>query len=129
MVDIKRPEDMGGGSLLLFKQEDGDWIIRIVGRNLADNLVTCSIEFCTPMMGGGASPKTWEALEKLAQAMMEDNAAPARFGMRAEHSEANVPALATRGLEPAAENHAGDGQPSGLPAAHGSASEKFPTTH
>jgi len=34
----------------------------------------------------------------------------------------NDPALATRGLESAPENHAGDGQPSGLPAAHGSAS-------
>ncbi len=90
MVDIKRHEDMGGGSLLLFKQEDGDWIIRLVGRNIAGNLTTGSIEFCTPMTGGGASPKTWAALENLAQAMMEDNAAPSRFGLRAEHSEANV---------------------------------------
>lgn len=85
MMDISRPEDMGRGSLLLFKQEDGDWIIRIIGRNLADDLVTCSIEFCTPMMGGGSSPKTWEALEVLAQAMMEDDSSPRLFGLRAEH--------------------------------------------
>lgn len=87
MTDIKRPEDMGSGSLSLFKQEDGDWVVRMVGRNLADDRVTCSIEFCAPLTGGGASPKTWAALEQLAQAMLEDNAAPPRFGQRAEHYE------------------------------------------
>ena len=34
----------------------------------------------------------------------------------------NAGTLATRGLESAPENHAGDGQPSGLPAVYGSAS-------
>jgi hypothetical protein len=47
--------------------------------------------------------------------------------MRWDPNTQNDPALATRGLEAAPENHAGDGQPSGLPAAHGSASEKSPT--
>ena len=35
----------------------------------------------------------------------------------------NVPAMATRGLGQAPENHAGDDQSSGLPSAHGSASD------
>lgn len=43
------------------------------------------------------------------------------------HPGQNVPALAARGLEQAPKNHAGDGQPSGLPAAHGSASSEIPT--
>jgi len=49
-----------------------------------------------------------------------------RADITPELSPSNDPALAARGLEPAPENHAGDGQPSGLPAAHGSASEKSP---
>lgn len=48
----------------------------------------------------------------------------ARLGSKI--SLANAETLATRGLESAPENHAGDGQPSGLPAVHGSPSSESP---
>jgi len=70
---VERLEDMSpDGFLRIFKQDDGDMCLTIGGYNLSGDLNFSSIEFCQPSLGGGSSPKTWEALHDLFIAMMDD---------------------------------------------------------
>ena len=67
---VKRREDMSpNGSLALFQQDDGD-IILVVTNNEGRSI---TVEFCTIFGGGGGSPNTFEALQKLFEAMELDN--------------------------------------------------------
>lgn len=67
---IGRRGDMSpDGRLLLLKQPDGDICVSVV---TAAHRV--GVEFCTPGMGGGQSPKTFAALNQLALAVLADNA-------------------------------------------------------
>lgn len=69
---IVRKEDMSvSGRLRLLRQEDGDMCVAVID----DDGNQASVEFCSPGMGGGKSPKTIQALRALALAMMEDNQA------------------------------------------------------
>ena len=62
----KRREDMSPtGFLELFRQDDGDIVVKVWGEGFNGN----SVEFCT---SGGHSPKTLAALRQLMQAMAED---------------------------------------------------------
>jgi hypothetical protein len=69
---VARKEDMSqNGHIRLLRQEDGDICVSIIDND--GNMA--SVEFCTPMRGGGASPQTLAALDGLALAIQEDNQA------------------------------------------------------
>ncbi|MGC1583319.1 MAG: hypothetical protein WA766_17675 [Candidatus Acidiferrales bacterium] len=74
---VERFEDMSPlGMLRVQRQQDGDVIVTVVAGDHHGNIESVStVEFCTPMTGGGQSEKTWEALIALAEAMDEDNKA------------------------------------------------------
>jgi hypothetical protein len=67
---ICRKEDMSqNGRLRLIKQQDGDICVAAISED--GSMV--GLEFCTPISGGGKSPKTLAALNALAIAILEDN--------------------------------------------------------
>ena len=70
---VERRDDMNIGFLRIHRQEDGDVCITGGGKNLSDQDVFASIEFCSIGSGGGRSPKTIEALRDLFNAMLEDS--------------------------------------------------------
>lgn len=74
MQSIRLESMSPAGFLRLFRQDDGD-IIVVVGEGDPDgNIVsTSSVEFCTPITGGGGSSRTHRALIDLLVAMAEDN--------------------------------------------------------
>ncbi|MBU2765810.1 hypothetical protein HAP94_06270 [Acidithiobacillus ferrivorans] len=70
-VWVERGEDMSTtGRLRLMRQEDGDMCVAVIDERGR----VASVEFCTPLRGGGRSPRTFAALRALAQAIVEDNA-------------------------------------------------------
>lgn len=79
-VFVARREDMScNGRLRLIKQDDGDICVAVI----ENDGTMAAIEFCTPGIGGGKSEKTLAALNALAMAMIEDNAAsPSRAADR-----------------------------------------------
>lgn len=67
---MRRPSDMDDADLRVCVEEDGDvelWIVT------PEHGGSPSVQFCTPMRGGGKSPYTWRALVALARAMNADN--------------------------------------------------------
>ena len=65
-----RKEDMSrDGRLRICKDDDSDILITVIEN---DGTMAC-VEFCRPGLGGGKSPRTVDALEKLAIAILEDN--------------------------------------------------------
>lgn len=69
-VLIGRRDDMSPtGRLLLLKQPDGDVCISVVFDDRRAGL-----EFCVPGVGGGRSPRTFDALNQLMLAMQADGA-------------------------------------------------------
>lgn len=70
-----RYEDMTPrGQLWLHRQEDGDICLMVTQCDyMGEYVSSSSIEFCTPISGGGESEHTWEALIKLFEAMKLDN--------------------------------------------------------
>jgi len=76
--EVKRLEDMSSvGRLHLMLDGDNDVIISIQEQT-SDGLIGNSnnVEFCTIGIGGGGSPKTYQALRDLMIAMNEDNNDP-----------------------------------------------------
>lgn len=68
-----RFEDMSPtGRLQIMRQFDGDIILTCID----DNGHMASVEFTTPMAGGGQSENTWKAIIALFDAMKEDNKRP-----------------------------------------------------
>lgn len=65
---VERRDDMGNGKLRLVLDGDGDVSVALVlpGHGFLD------VEFCTPGIGGGKSPRTWKALRDLFAAMVAD---------------------------------------------------------
>lgn len=75
-IEVGRIEDMSTrGRMKLFREDDGDIIVSVSSER--DGLVqpSESVQYCTPGMGGGRSPRTFNALINLAIAMDEDNKA------------------------------------------------------
>lgn len=69
-MHVARKEDMSpDGWLSVFKENDGDLIVTIFDSERG----MCSAQFCTPIMGGGRSPKVRDALIQLALAIAEEN--------------------------------------------------------
>jgi len=69
---IARREDMSRtGRLRLIKQEDGDLCVAVIDE---DGHMS-GVEFCVTGIGGGKSPRTVEALNQLALAIIADNLA------------------------------------------------------
>lgn len=79
-VSFIRKEDMSpNGHLVLFMQNNGDMLIQIEN----NEGVFANVGFTMPMIGGGASPRTFEALKQLAIAIALDNVeSPVRKGDR-----------------------------------------------
>ena len=71
-----RREDMSQrGELHILIQDDGDIIVSCLGVEPNGTLYQEShVEFCTPVSGGGRSPKVREALLALMNAIDQDNA-------------------------------------------------------
>ena len=68
-----RHEDMSpDGKLRLVRDGDGD-IIVCIQKGEDYDYISADVEFCTIGMGGGRSPKTFNALLNLMVAMEEDN--------------------------------------------------------
>lgn len=77
MKVVERYEDMSPrGRLRVFKQDDGDMIVRIIPDPKDENTkyLGDSAEFCTIGGGGGQSPNTLQALRGLMEAIEKDNA-------------------------------------------------------
>ncbi len=70
------PERIGNidnkSRLIVYRQEDGDVIVEIL-QDDQGQIKRASVEFCTIESGGGQSPRTFEALVKLIEAIKEDN--------------------------------------------------------
>lgn len=49
----------------IMKQEDGDFILTITSGGISGIKRSASVEFCTPMTGGGKYPDLWRALAAL----------------------------------------------------------------
>ena len=66
------PERIGDmdpkSGLNAFRDASGDVVVQIRGRE-----AVAEVEFCTPGPGGGQSPKTFEALLNVIEAIEEDN--------------------------------------------------------
>lgn len=70
-IHTERKGDMGEGrKLSLFREDDGDIIIGVIPEN--HRVVLEGVQFCTPFVGGGKSPHTFEALKQLMVAMEKD---------------------------------------------------------
>lgn len=68
---VARRGDMGEGrKLQLLRESDGDIIVSVLPES--HRFTEDSVQFCTPFMGGGSSPKTHAALVALFEAMHED---------------------------------------------------------
>lgn len=68
---VERRDDMGEGRLRVSRDDDGDMYVSL---RLAPGASSLSgVEFCTPGNGGGKSPRTFRALQALAEAMQKDN--------------------------------------------------------
>ena len=74
MFDLhERKEDMSpDGRLQVIIQPDGDGIIGIIPPS-EDHFGNPSVEFCTPFMGGGSSPRVLKAIRILLKAIYLDN--------------------------------------------------------
>lgn len=75
---VRRKEDMSpDGELFVMMQGDGDMIIGVKpskdDMDYEGSPFGVSVEFCTPVMGGGRSPHTLRALRVLAEAVVKDN--------------------------------------------------------
>lgn len=69
-IHVARREDMSpDGWMSIFKEDDGDLILSIYDPEKG----MASVQFCTPITGGGKSPKVRAALLKLAEAIAEEN--------------------------------------------------------
>lgn len=71
---VERNEDMSKrGRLRLIQQDDGDIIVAVQSEQ--DGLLQPgdSVEFCAGFGGGGKSPRTFEALHALMEAIRLDN--------------------------------------------------------
>lgn len=66
---FERREDMGTGRLQFILDGDADVIVTVIDK---EGLAS-SVEFCTPIMGGGRSPKVREALINVMKAIREEN--------------------------------------------------------
>lgn len=72
MSSVERTGDMDLKSkLVLWRQEDGDIVVKVIEMN--GHFYTAEVEFCAPGLGGGRSPLTHEALNKLFEAMHREN--------------------------------------------------------
>lgn len=82
----ERLESMSpNGYLRLFRQDDGDIILTIAESNRdKDFRSLSSVEFCTPVAGGGGSRRTYFALIQLMAAMAADNLDASQSGRRPE---------------------------------------------
>lgn len=72
--EVRRSEDMSpDGFLKIFQTRDGD--IHVVVCQSKDRMdgISQSVEFCTPISGGGRSPNVRDALLKLMEAIEKDN--------------------------------------------------------
>ncbi len=71
---IQRKDDMSPtDSLTLICQDDGDIVLEIFSEDDGcGDTVRVSVEFCSPGMGCGGSPRTHKALRDLFVAMVED---------------------------------------------------------
>ena len=71
-----RPGDMDDftdeSRLILHIQDDGDIVVTVLQKK-GNSVEKAVVEFCTPLSGGGKSPKTHAALVKLFEAMKEEN--------------------------------------------------------
>lgn len=69
-----RNEDMSArGHLRLLQQDDGDIIVVVHTQENDLVMPGVSVEFCSPMGGGGRSPRTLAALHALMDAIDADN--------------------------------------------------------
>lgn len=86
MWTVDRKESMSpDGFIRVIVQEDGDACLTVgQGEVNAGILRVASVEFCTPMGGGGGSSRTHAALRLLAVAMARDNAEGLQDGRRGE---------------------------------------------
>lgn len=66
---FERREDMGTGRLQFILDGDADVIVTVIDK---EGHAT-SVEFCTPVIGGGRSPKVREALINVMKAIREEN--------------------------------------------------------
>lgn len=79
MSIYSRVGDMGEGlKLQILKEDDGDLIVSIFPESHRGPVTGQYVQFCTPMSGGGKSPRTWNALFDLWCAMREDEAESAQ---------------------------------------------------
>lgn len=71
-----RPGDMdefnNESRLILNIQDDGDIVVIIIQKR-GNSIEKAEIEFCTPLSGGGKSPKTHAALVRLYETMKKEN--------------------------------------------------------
>ena len=69
-IQYTRYEDMSpDGTLTVIFQKDGDAVVSIQEEDGS----SASVEFCSPMGGGGRSPAVLMALRELAMAIIKDN--------------------------------------------------------
>jgi hypothetical protein len=66
---FERQEDMGPGRLQFILDGDADVIVTIIDKEGRAS----SVEFCTPIMGGGRSGKVRDALINVMKAIREEN--------------------------------------------------------
>lgn len=83
-MQTERLESMSpNGFLRLFRQNDGDICLTIgQGQPEGGFESIASVEFCTPMAGGGGSLRTYRALIQLMAAMAADNLDDSQKGRR-----------------------------------------------
>lgn len=74
------------GFLRLIRKEDGDIIVVVgEGNDRGDITSVSTVQFYTPMSGGGGSSRTWFALVQLMAAMAEDNLDPYQDGRKPDY--------------------------------------------
>lgn len=66
---FERHDDMGLGKIQFILDGDSDVILTVIDKEGQ----SCSVEFCTPIIGGGRSPKVREALINVIKAIREEN--------------------------------------------------------
>lgn len=73
-ASARRIGDMDPGDFLeIIKQDDGDLVVVVRGKDISGETVRVSVEFCAGAGGGGRSMRTRHAIELLMSAMEEDN--------------------------------------------------------
>lgn len=69
LLTVSRYEDMSAtGQLIITKEEDGDIIVGVLTERSS-----ARVQFCSPGMGGGSSPRVLKALGELHDAITEEN--------------------------------------------------------